>query len=62
MAERDATKTEWIAAIVEIREQLAKFIKDSADRVPTTADKEYVQQQGQLIESLLASFAKKFGE
>ena len=60
MAEREATKMEWIAAINEIRERLAKFSKESADRVASPADKEYVQQQGQLIETLLASFAKKF--
>jgi hypothetical protein len=60
MTERNSTKVEWIATITEIRERLAKFIKESADRIPTTSDKEYVQQQGQLTESLPASFAEKF--
>ena len=60
MSEREATKLEWLAAIQEIRERLAEFIKGTADRVHTDADRDYVRQQGQLVETLLASFAKKF--
>lgn len=59
MSERESTRLEWLAAIQETRERLAEFIKGAANRVHNDADKEYVRQQGQLIETLLASFAKK---
>jgi hypothetical protein len=61
MPEREATKQEWEAAIAEIRDRVAKFIKASVDRAPNETEKEYLKQQGQAIEALLASYAMKFG-
>jgi hypothetical protein len=60
MSERDATKTEWIGAIAEIRDRLSQFTKDSADRIHTVHDREYIQEQGEQIELLLREFAKRF--
>jgi hypothetical protein len=61
MPEREATRQEWEAAITEIRDRFAKFIKASVDRVLNEAEKEYLREEGQAIEALLASYAKKFG-
>ena len=60
MSERDATNMEWIGAINEIRERLARFIEESSDRVQTDNDKQYIREQGETVEQLLASFAKRF--
>lgn len=61
MSEREATQQEWQAAIAEIRDRVAKFIKASTDRALNDAEKEYLKSEGQLIEAMLASYAKKFG-
>ena len=60
MAERELTRPELEKFISDIRERVAKFIKDSVDRVHDTGDKDHLEQQGELIKNLLDSYAKKF--
>lgn len=60
MAERDATMHEWAGVIAEDRERLACFIHESADRIATAADTEYVKHETARIAMVLDSFNRKF--
>lgn len=60
MAEREATMLEWAGVIAEDRERLARFMRESADRIASAADKEYVKAENERIAMVLDSFNRKF--
>ena len=60
MAERDATMLEWAGVLAEDRERLARIIRESADRIASAADKEYVKEENARIAMVIDSFNLKF--
>jgi hypothetical protein len=57
----DADRDDWEAAIAEIRERLARFLKAVSDRPLSDDEKAWIRDQIATIDHLLDSYRKKFG-
>ncbi len=51
---------EWVGVITEDRERLARFMWESADRMLSSADEQYIREELRPIAAVVASFEKKF--